>query len=87
MVANKENGFSFLKASNKTEHKDRKLKQNGLKWTIFLNRIRSETHFAVSLTFYGKAGYPLPSFGGRIYSLQKRCFKPYIAHIGQEIKE
>ena len=47
-----------------TEHKDRKLKQNGLKWTIFLNRIRSETHFAVSLTFYGNAGYPLPSFEG-----------------------
>lgn len=23
---------------------------------------------------------------GEIYSLQKRCFKPYIARIGQEIK-
>lgn len=31
---------------------------------IFLNRIRSETHFTVSLTCYGKAGYPLPSFQG-----------------------
>ena len=38
--------------------------QRWRKRPIFLNRIRSETHFTVSLTCYGKAGYPLPSFQG-----------------------
>ena len=36
--------------------------QRDRKGPILLNRIRDETHFAVSLTIYGKAGYPLPSF-------------------------
>ena len=38
--------------------------QRERKRPVLLNRIRAETHFAVSLTIYGKAGYPLPSFEG-----------------------
>ena len=38
--------------------------QRERKRPVFWNRIRGEPHFAVSLTIYGKAGYPLPSFEG-----------------------